>query len=273
MENPALSVSLPAMPIVPLPPFPSLVPGTLTTDTVRWLARCADLAYSKEEVIAPQVQAVGFAPFWLDESSTSTQVWVGSDEQRAVVAFRGTDSAPDWRSNGWATKSTPEWLPGVEVHHGFLRALEPVVARIDSLVGNRPVWICGHSLGGAIATLYAARCLVLGRAVAGVVTIGQPRVGTASFAQFYQARLESRHIRIQNISDPVPRVAPSDLGWSHVGTRWLLDSNGLCTEVPWWRLALSKLDWSDPYKSARRAARDAIGEHACSEYLNRLAKV
>jgi len=261
------------MPTVPFPPLPSLVPGDLGAGTVRWLAHGADLAYANGQEVCTMVQAVGFAPFWLDEGSTSTQAWVGSDELRAVVAFRGTDSAPDWATDAWAAKSTPEWLPGVEVHHGFLRALDPVVARIDSLVGDRPVWICGHSLGGALATLYAARCMVLGRPVAGVVTMGQPRVGTASFARWYQERLESRHIRVQNLADPVARIPPSNLGWTHVGTRWLLDNNGLCAEVPWWRTILTKLDWSDPYKSARRAARDAVGEHACSEYLKRLAKV
>jgi triacylglycerol lipase len=255
-----------------LPPMPPLTPGTLDPTTVRWLAQAAELAYATATEVTGQIQGVGLRPTWIDESRTSTQVWIGSDAQRAVVAFRGTDDKLDMRTDAWAAKTTPEWLPGVEVHRGFLVALESVVARIDAEVGERKVWICGHSLGGALATLYALRCAILGRSVAGVVTLGQPRVGTASFAEHYQTRLASRHIRVQNLADPVPRVPPSAWSWAHVGTRWLLDRHGRRTDVPWWRSMLDAIDWSNPFASARSAVHGLIGEHSCSEYLKRLAK-
>jgi hypothetical protein len=265
--------TLQAMPLPALPPVPPLTPGMLDPATVRWLAGAAELAYATGPEVATQVQAAGLAPTWIDEPRTSTQVWTGGDSQRAVVAFRGTDDSLDWGTDAWAAKTSPEWLPGVEVHRGFLTALESVVARIDTVVGDRQLWICGHSLGGALATLYALRCSILGRPVAGVVTLGQPRVGTASFAQYYQTRLAGRHIRVQNLADPVPRVPPSKFAWTHVGTRWLLDRDGRCGDVPWWRSVLDSFDWRNPYASARTAARGIIGEHACSEYRRRLVKV
>lgn len=253
-----------------LPPLPATLAAG-DPATVRWLAACAALAYESHATVLAATAAAGLATTWIDQRLPSTQVWIGRGPL-TVVAFRGTDDAPDWVTDAWAAKKCPAWLPGVQVHRGFLHALEAVDEQVDAVVGFDPVWVCGHSLGGALATLYAARRVAMGLTVAGVVTIGQPRVASADFTRLYQSRLGSRHIRVQNLGDPVPRVPPSAMKWEHVGTRWMLDPHGQrVNDAGWFTQFVDRWFGGDKTASARQAATEMLGEHACSEYQRRLA--
>lgn len=79
---------------------------------------------------------------------------------RCVLAFRGSDSLGDWRSNLWVRTSTFCGLE--EVHGGFQAELRRLASTRMFQDDVRPalskcssVSIAGHSLGGAIAELYA----------------------------------------------------------------------------------------------------------------------
>lgn len=69
------------------------------------------------------------------------------------------------------------------------------------------VWITGHSLGGALAVLAAARLKLQGIAPH-VYTFGQPRVAFGEFADRFDAELSGRLWRFVNQSDLVPRLPP-----------------------------------------------------------------
>lgn len=121
-----------------------------------------------------------------------------------------------------------------KVHRGFYNAylsIAPAVARTtkrlfetgryDSMV------VCGHSLGGALATLAALHITwELGPGarkqrdrlvpVVSCYTYGSPRVGDRSFRDFYN-RLVPDTWRHVNDEDGVPRVPPKFLGFRHVG--------------------------------------------------------
>jgi pimeloyl-ACP methyl ester carboxylesterase len=73
---------------------------------------------------------------------------------------------------------------------------------------ERPVWVTGHSLGGALALLAAWR---LQRQfirqfipVHEVVTFGAPMVGNAAAAHAFQREFPGKIFRYVNIEDPVP---------------------------------------------------------------------
>src|SRR5262249_13938988 len=79
---------------------------------------------------------------------------------------------------------------------------------------GQALWLAGHSLGGALATLAAAH---LGRdAVQGLYTYGCPRVGDAAFAAVLPRR---SHFRFVHRDDWVTTVPPDLLGYVHAGTR------------------------------------------------------
>src|SRR5258708_4320788 len=86
----------------------------------------------------------------------------------------------------------------------------------------------GHSLGGALAVLAAARAAAARRAISAVYTFGMPRTGNAAFADDYNRRLGDRTYRLVYGSDIVPTVPPSadpKLPYRHVG-RYLRSVSG-----------------------------------------------
>jgi len=78
--------------------------------------------------------------------------------------------------------------------------------------------VCGHSLGGALAVITASRLAADPLTdVDAVYTFGMPRPGTADFGRNYNAYLGMRTYRLVQGDDLVPTVAPSEMGFRHVG--------------------------------------------------------
>jgi triacylglycerol lipase len=130
---------------------------------------------------------------------------LGPDEHfegMLVLAFRGTqvnvqDIAADCKAN---LVSAPG---GGRVHAGFLGAFECVEGRIEEALRKHegpPVYITGHSLGGALA-LVATRYLS-SDSTGATYTYGCPRVADDAFF----ASIKTPVYRIVNAADTVPRV-------------------------------------------------------------------
>lgn len=111
-----------------------------------------------------------------------------------IVAIRGSVNKANWLTNirvmPWKSDK------GFFSTKGFTksyRELAPFI--LKELPKNSKVVFTGHSLGGAIATLFAER---LG---CEVITFGSPRI---YFRSFYKSNIN--HIRVVQDNDPVPRV-------------------------------------------------------------------
>lgn len=138
-----------------------------------------------------------------------------------VVAFAGTDPV---NLNDWvADFNAAPTQAGIQA--GFANALDRVWPRISAAIAARPagerIVICtGHSLGGALAILAAARAMQdpdLRVQPAAVFTFGSPRPGIAQFAAAYPAALAAATFRFVHGTDLVATVGPSELGFRHVG--------------------------------------------------------
>ena len=152
------------------------------------------------------------------------------DDASLVVVFRGTrlhvhtlmDVAELVIINQSDLWIDSLFLPSVcqvggRVHSGFLRAFGDISGELDAIwqtkAGGRKVWLAGHSLGGALATLAVAH---LGRdAVQGLYTYGCPRVGDAKFTSVLP---EMSHFRYVHRADWVAVQPPEFLGFVHAGT-------------------------------------------------------
>ena len=82
---------------------------------------------------------------------------------------------------------------------------------------KRKIWMTGHSLGAALATLAADR---YGN-VQGVYTFGSPRVGDGAFKKNFEVEA----YRIVNNKDIVTRVPPPGR-YKHVGDIKFIDADG-----------------------------------------------
>jgi hypothetical protein len=155
--------------------------------------------------------------------------FVGAREDAVVVVFRGTNRPADWITN--VSYLQVEGYGG-KVHRGFAWALDSIWREVLECVRllrdkDQKVWIAGHSLGGALATL-AARRLEPPYSPHAAYTFGQPRVGDPAFAEGYAERL----YRFVNNRDIVPNFPLPGIfnRYRHVGRlHWLdarLDARG-----------------------------------------------
>ena len=150
-------------------------------------------------------------PTVVEDTATETRAVVYHDDEDLVVAFRGTMDLRNWMTDlDIATVSED----GCKIHLGFWRALESVFDALQEAVrhecAGRRVWLTGHSLGGALAVLYAWRSMTLSRSnsFSGIYTFGQPRVGNAAFRDSwpFKAGLDGCLFRVTNAVDIVPHL-------------------------------------------------------------------
>ncbi|UTW51756.1 lipase family protein [bacterium SCSIO 12827] len=127
-----------------------------------------------------------------------------------VLAFRGTKQPKDWMTN-LDVRPEPVRLHGKgairgNLHKGFHDAYKSVEVQVGVLLAKHPdvpLYITGHSLGGALAV--TATWFQLCRSLAACYTFGAPRVCDQDLMDEFKTPI----YRIVNGPDPVPFVPPS----------------------------------------------------------------
>lgn len=126
-----------------------------------------------------------------------------------VLSFRGTE-ATSWRdikSDANAVLKSCE--TGGKVHSGFddaFNVIERDVINALEQFPNLPLFITGHSLGGALATIAAKRLTHKGGNAA-CYTFGSPRVAD----DHWLMTMKTPIYRVVNASDSVTMVPPADV--------------------------------------------------------------
>jgi len=191
-----------------------------------WMADISQLVYLREGYVRAQLKRWGFETVrWIEDSLTDTQAVVAAHGDHVVLAFRGTEGRKDFLTDLLFRKLPFQaGLAGAptigQVHRGFLAALDSVwnqvLTAVQGLGPDRPLFVCGHSLGAALAQLAAMRLVKHGRAVAAVYVYGSPRVGDAEFRDAYNSVLKRQTFLHVNDQDVVPTVPPRWTGFDHV---------------------------------------------------------
>jgi hypothetical protein len=198
----------------------------------RWLlAECALLAYDDQTAIRAAFDGWASRVTMLaDDAKGGFGFAAELGDGDVVLAFRGTqvfnpgDPPRKFRAvaANLLTDGDLGWEvldDGSRVHRGFHAAAAALLSslRASGLLDTpRRWWLCGHSLGGGIAVLAADDLHALpGQTVAGVLTLGQPRVGDARHVERLVG-LPFPIVRIVHGCDAVPSVPPERLGFAHV---------------------------------------------------------
>ncbi len=213
---------------------------------------------------------------------TDAQACIHDRGDCVVVAFRGSKAAVDFVQDAKFELAEYLWMHEsliAEVHDGFLEDFQaiggPVVDGVKTLLAARaafrPVFVTGHSLGGALAILCALELVREKVPVTGVYTYGQPRVGNRTFAGLYDSRLADKTWRLVNANDLVPRLPGLLLGYRHCGQEILLTpGGGYLVNPPWWQTARSDVAG---FYAAGRCGHDAlIGDHFLAAYRTAVAQ-
>ena len=146
-----------------------------------------------------------------------------------VLSFRGTElkEISDLFADLQAGKRDEP--SGGRVHHGFQHELNKLWPEVEAAVaGIDKLYVTGHSLGAAMATIAASR---LRDRVVALVTFGSPRVGTPRFVD----GCTFTHYRVQNNCDDVTTVPMSLFGFLHDEDPLYLNFYGEFREMTKWQ--------------------------------------
>ena len=189
-------------------------------------------------------ETVGFQKLTnLNDAETDTQGAVLADHENMTlyIVFRGMSNWKDALTNARCNQY-PVHIRGTDcrVHNGFHQAYDSVQTIVESLpyheLKGYAIITCGHSLGGALATLCAAylNAMRLDNPIY-VVTFGCPRVGDKKFANIFNQTI-AHHYRFVHDSDVVPMVPT--VNYQHTKSELRLDDNGkeICYLNLWTRL-------------------------------------
>jgi hypothetical protein len=205
------------------------------------------------------------------------------NDNRVVIAFRGTREIVDWRISNLRLLPTKLKNCGkegeqIKIQSGFQRSLyftdkTTGIKSVDALyqhlenqkllTGNKKIIITGHSLGGAIATLFAVKLRykypdIVYNHLDRIVLFGCPSVGLQKFKSYYR-ELNERTIRIVNGSDIVPLTPP--FFYEHVGSSiWYTKNNAIRNEHWLYRLSYA----------LRMPIKKFINDHSIEEYIETL---
>src|SRR5260370_36356148 len=147
----------------------------------------------------------------------------------AVIAIRGTEGIHEWLVDvNFFTTACPFLAGAGETEDGFTDMYKSfaiggtsgpsVTASLATIFGSKQVnslTVCGHSLGGALATLQALDVAANTKFKNPTVyTYASPRTGDAQFASTYDSKVPST-FRIVNTADLVPKL-PLPPPYEHV---------------------------------------------------------
>ena len=191
----------------------SLLQARLLIAAAMYIYTPQDLEGEFGPVFVDTMEEFGLQAKFVESPQTDTEAGVVWNDEIVIVTFRGTEFGSDfWTDIKQSMQQMPaSWGVNVFVHDGFgdawrsIRAI--IIPEVRNLVADgRKLWITGHSLGGALASLAAYEFESVHEvAVEGVHTFGSPRVGNSRFAQYYRdVGLEDVTQRWVIEGDPVP---------------------------------------------------------------------
>jgi len=220
-------------------PLQCSVPG-FNISNACWLAEISRLTYQPDFHLNKnnnlhrfQYKEIGF----INKAETSTHISLlkvrginsdGFPQPCLVVAFRGTDDLVDWNNNIKSMQTSFNEC-GL-VHEGFNIAYESIKEELFFYLEDLtlPLFVTGHSLGAALATLLTAE--IMNRPnFDSCYTFGSPRVGDPAFANALNTKPIYRIINNCDIITTVPISIPN-INYQHCGTTQLLNSMGILVE-------------------------------------------
>ena len=228
-------------------------------------ANIAAITYEDPKTARTKFKTLGYTIVeFFDIENAQAYLLKGSDDTH-VLSFRGTEvtQKSDILADLKAGKNIEAC--GGKVHVGFKGEINKVWPAIEKAIANiDTLYLTGHSLGAAMATIAASR---MQSKVTALVTFGSPRVGNQEFV----SSLNVTHYRVQNNCDDVTKVPFRLSGFRHHGTHMYMNFYGEFRDLtPWQRIK----DMVRSRLKARAKGQKFIGvfDHLMANYIAKLEK-
>ena len=235
-------------------------------------AKLAEISYNDNiKEVKKQVKELGFkeVEFYNREGA---QAYRFANKEDMVIACRGTQPT-EFNDIAADLKAMPVVAETVSrVHQGFKAEVDelwPMV--LEDLVAKVPtqkLWFCGHSLGAAMATIMASRCMY-DEAVPDpeeLYTFGSPRVGWKG----YVVHLGVVHHRWVNNNDIVTRVPLRLMGYTHHGQEHYMNAYGDVRKMSGWQRTKDR--WRGFVMGVKAGGVDNFSDHSMTNYIANLEK-
>ena len=210
------------------------------------------------------------------DSDLQCAITISHAKKRINVIFRGSESLQDWYYdlNIFKRKLDDKYQPtenkDVHVHYGFFKQLtingsyDTILETLISTLNDNHdynIFISGHSLGGALCTLFG---YLLSFEIPNHITIvsfASPRIGNSDWKHAFNHKSNLTHFRVTNHRDIV--TAAPMFNYKHVGhcIRVFEDSTKFFPNYSyngWWEFSIFNC-WR-------------VSDHMCDLYYNRLLK-
>jgi triacylglycerol lipase len=222
-------------------------------------------SYNDEDETRRVCEIIGFPDVTFYDHDGS-QAYRFRNDHDCVIACRGTEPNEwnDIRADANARAVLAETAG--KVHRGFKKEVDDLWPMLEAaLISNeQPLWFCGHSLGGAMATICAGRCFLshIDSNPEQLYTYGSPRVGNSSYINF----VSLDHFRFVNNNDIVTRVPPMLLGYRHSGREVYIDRNGKLGQIC--HVNKRRDRWKGFFHGLRRWRVDHFSDHSIHRYID-----
>lgn len=238
------------------------------------LAKASLMAYQSPDLIQPEVAQWGFPQFTFIDRKDS-QAFMAGNSEMIIMAFRGTEptNLKDWMTDLQIRRKTG---PYGKVHRGFLKGFQVMWPEIRAKLKEwqtqaQSLWLTGHSLGGALATLAMASLGEEAKPVHGLYTFGQPRVGGKTFARNFDLDFKARMFRFVNNNDVVTRVPTRNSGFRHVGQVLMFDAFGILqADLHFWNQFLDRV--AGRVADLGNPGSDGVKDHSMVHYVEHLGR-
>ena len=241
-------------------------------DRTLLFAKLSSIAYNNTKDATSQAKKLGFTTTEFYDKD-GAQAYRFMNKTDIVIACRGTqpNEFNDIRADLRAVPVMAETVG--KLHLGFKQEVDdlwPMVCEdINRKVNlKKDLWFCGHSLGAAMATIMASRCLhneELNDPVE-LHTYGSPRVGWRKYVK----SLGVTHHRWVNNNDIVCRVPLWIMGYTHHGEEHYLNTWGnVRTPKGWQRI---KDRFRGMWRGIKKGKIDNFSDHNIGDYITHLKK-
>ena len=189
-------------------------------------AQIAELLLACCEAVYLHEDGPGFTSFCSNRglqshviTNKNARAAVFSNDDCIIGCMAGTNDVSDWKNN--LSFKMRSYVGAGMVSSGFGAYFGLIRKQlINALQGEfsknpRPIYICGHSLGGVCTYYLALACQNAGVLVDLAVVAGAPRPGDKTFSEYFSERFGGRFIQIRNKADIVPCVPPYIAGYRH----------------------------------------------------------
>lgn len=159
--------------------------------------------------------------YLIENKETDAQIHIGIENNNIYVVCRGTSSFTDIITDLKVSRKKCIFLKNTYIHRGFLEQYTSVrdnlVKKINEInnVNIKRIVFCGHSLGGALATIGALDFKLQNtNSRIHCITFASPRVGNTEFSKLFNKEIKNS-CRIVYHRDPVSFL-PTCLRFAHV---------------------------------------------------------